>query len=342
MKIAVDAMGTDGHPAPELGAVAKAVETWPDPIVLTGPEDLLESRLAAAGIPDDRVQVVHAPAVLEMTDKPADAARGKPESSMAVGIDLIKRGEADAFVTCGNTGGVLANAILRLGRMQGVKRPGLTAAFPVEGGRALVLDIGANTDCRPSYLLQFAGLGSVYAEKVLGVGSPRVALLSNGEEPGKGNQLIKEVFPLLQQSDLNFVGNAEPKEVFGGAADVIVTDGFIGNIFLKSSEAVASFLIEMIRSEIRGSLRTSLGGLLARPAFSQVGDVMDPELYGAGTLLGVKGLVFIGHGRFGPEGVYNAIRVARQAAETELLVALRDTIQNRLRSLTEQAENLRD
>lgn len=324
IRIAVDAMGTDTHPEPELKAVASAVERWPDPILLVGPEGLLEQKLAEIGISEQRVQVMHAEQVLEMTDKPADSARGKPESSMAVGMELLNSGEADAFVTCGNTGGALANAIFRLGRIRGVKRPGLTAAFPVRGGQALVLDIGANTDCKPEYLVQFAILGAVYAEKVLGVGSPKVGLLSNGEEAGKGNQLIKETFPLLEATGLNFIGNVESKEVYRGEADVVVTDGFIGNIFLKTSEAVAAFLIEIIRDEIKSSPITSLGGLMAKPAFQRVGAVLDPELYGAGTLLGVNGLVFIGHGRFEANGVFNAIRVARQAVENELLSALRD------------------
>jgi glycerol-3-phosphate acyltransferase PlsX len=277
---------------------------------------------------------VHAEQVLEMTDKPADSARGKPESSMAVGMELINSGDADAFVTCGNTGGALANAIFRLGRIRGVKRPGLTAAFPVRGGQALVLDIGANTDCKPEYLLQFAILGAVYAEKVLGVGSPKVGLLSNGEESGKGNDLVKQAYPLLENSGLNFIGNLESKEVYGGEADVIVTDGFVGNVFLKTSEAVAAFLIDIIGEQIRSSPISSVGGLLAKPAFRRVGDVLDPELYGAGTLLGVNGLVFIGHGRFESNGVFNAIRVARQAAETQLLDALQDAIAARLTAVS--------
>lgn len=326
LRIAVDAMGTDTHPEPELEAVATAIERWQEPVLLVGPEALLEQSLAERGISEERVRVVHAEQVLEMTDKPADSARGKPESSMAVGMELLNSGEADAFVTCGNTGGALANAIFRLGRIRGIKRPGLTAAFPVRGGQALVLDIGANTDCKPEYLLQFAMLGAVYAEKVLGVGSPKIGLLSNGEEAGKGNQLIKEAFPLLQASGLNFIGNLESKEVYRGEADVVVTDGFIGNIFLKTSEAVAAFLIDIIRDEIKSSPVSSLGGLLAKPAFQRVGAILDPELYGAGTLLGVNGLVFIGHGRSGPNGVFNAIRVARQAAENQLLDALRDAI----------------
>ncbi|MGA9532948.1 MAG: phosphate acyltransferase PlsX [Anaerolineales bacterium] len=339
IRIAVDAMGTDSHPEPELQAVASAIERWPDPITLVGPETLLEQKLAELGISEQRVRVLHAKQVLEMTDKPADSARGKPESSMAVGMELIKSGDADAFVTCGNTGGALANAIFRLGRIRGVKRPGLTAAFPVRGGQAIVLDIGANTDCKPEYLLQFAILGAVYAEKVLGIGSPKVGLLSNGEESGKGNELIKQAFPLLENSGLNFIGNVESKEVYGGEADVIVTDGFVGNVFLKTSEAVAAFLIEIIRDQIQSSPISSIGGLLAKPAFRRVGDILDPELYGAATLLGVNGLVFIGHGRFESNGVFNAIRVARQAAEIHLLDALQEAITSRLSSVpTELAE----
>jgi glycerol-3-phosphate acyltransferase PlsX len=330
IRIAVDAMGTDQHPNPELQAVEDAVATWGQPIVLVGPQDMLEQRLAERGVSEDQVRVEHATQVLAMTDKPADSARGKPESSMAVGMELLKKGEADAFVTCGNTGGALANAIFRLGRIKGVKRPGLTAAFPVQGGQAVVLDIGANTDCKPEYLEQFAVLGAVYAEKVLGVGSPKVALLSNGEEAAKGNQLTKDAFHLLQNAGLNFIGNVESKEVYGGAADVIVTDGFVGNVFLKTSEAVAAFLIDLIRNEIGAGVATGIGGLLAKPAFRRVAAVLDPELYGAGTLLGVNGLVFVGHGRFGSKGVLNAIRVARQAVDNQLLDALGEAITGRI------------
>lgn len=329
--IALDAMGSDEYPEPEIQGLKMALERWPEPVLLVGQADLLEGRLAEAGISDDLVRVVHAPEVLEMTDKPTEAARGEARNSMAVAMELVKSGEADAFVTCGNTGGALANAVFRLGRVRGVKRPGLSAAFPVTNGQALVLDIGANTDCRPEYLLQFALMGSVYVEKVLGVGSPRVALLSNGEEAGKGNELIKETFPLLQSSDLNFIGNVEAKEAYAGQADVIVADGFVGNVFLKTSEAVAAHLIGLIREQITAGTITSLGGLLARPAFRQVGKILDPEQYGAGVLLGVDGLVFIGHGRSGPTAVFNALRVARQAVESNLLAALADAIQQRLK-----------
>lgn len=330
MRIVLDAMGTDDHPEPELQAAIAASQAWGDQVLLAGPEDVIAPELAMRGVSEGAVRVVDAPHVLEMTDKPAETARGDPDTSMAVAMDLVKHNEADAFVTCGNTGGALANAILRLGRMRGLKRPALAAIFPVRGGRAIVLDIGANTDCKPEYLVQFGVLGAVYAERVLGVGSPRVALLSNGEEQGKGNALVHAAHELLLASSLNYVGNLEPKEAYKAEAQVIVTDGFIGNVFLKTSEAVASFLVDTIRDEIRSSPLTGLGGLLARPAFRRVGRLLDPAEYGAGMLLGVNGLVFIGHGRFQSNGVFSAIRMARQAVHSQLTSAMAEAIQTRL------------
>jgi glycerol-3-phosphate acyltransferase PlsX len=249
---------------------------------------------------------------------------------MAVGMDLIKQGQADAFVTAGNTGGAMANALFRLGRIRGVKRPALCGIFPVRDGHAAVLDIGANTDCKPEYLLQFAIFGSVYAATVLGKPNPRVGLLSNGEEPGKGSLLVKDTFPLLEAAGLNFVGNLEPKELFAGAADVAVTDGFTGNVLLKTSEAVASLLTHIIRDEIKASPVTALGGLLARPAFGRVKKIMDPSEVGAAPLLGVDGLVFIGHGRSDAKALVSAIRVARQAVAGGLLEAVSGAIRSRL------------
>jgi len=332
MRIVLDAMGSDTHPQPELEAALTAFRNWADPVILAGPEAELRPALELLGATPDQVRIVDAPEVLEMTDKPASAARGKSRNSMAVGMDLLKQGEADAFVTAGNTGGAMANALFRLGRIRGVKRPALCGIFPVRGGHAVVLDIGANTDCKPEYLLQFGILGSLYAEKVLGKPSPRVALLSNGEEPGKGSLLVKDTFPLLQASGLNFIGNVEGKELFAGLADVIVTDGFTGNVLLKVSEAVASFLTSIIREQIKASPIATVGGLLARPAFKRVGKLMDPGEYGAAPLLGVDGLVFIGHGRSDARALVSAIRVARQAVEGRLLEAVAGAIRTRLGS----------
>jgi glycerol-3-phosphate acyltransferase PlsX len=330
MRIALDAMGSDNHPEPELKAVVEASKQWDDPILLVGPEELLKSSLSEMQYDPNLIHIIHAPEVLEMTDSPARTAKGKAESSMAVGMELIKSGDADAFLTAGNTGGAMANALFRLGRIRGVKRPGLSTMFPVQDGQAILIDIGANADCRPLYLLQFALLGSVYAEIVLNKPSPRVGLVSNGEEAGKGNSLVKETYPLLEESGLNFVGNIEPKELFAGEADVAVMDGFTGNVLVKTAESVAKMLTNLIRTEITASPLSSVGGLLARPAFRRVGVTMDPGEYGAAPLLGVKGLVFIGHGRSDSKAIFNGIRVTREAIAGNLLGGLESAISTRL------------
>jgi glycerol-3-phosphate acyltransferase PlsX len=330
MRIVLDAMGSDTHPIPEVQAAVKAVEQWGDPILLAGPEEELRKRIDLYPKSRELVEIIHASQVLEMTDKPARSARGKEENSMAVGMNLVKEGQADVFVTAGNTGGAMATALFRLGRLRGVKRPAVAPLFPVKDGRALVIDIGANTDCKPLFLLQFAQMGALYVERVLGIENPRIGLLSNGEEAGKGNQLVKETYPLLEESGLNFIGNVEPKEVYAGQADVVVTDGFYGNIFLKTSEAVASFLTSIIKEEITSGLVTSMGGLLAKPAFNRVGSMLDPAEYGAAPLLGVDGLVYIGHGRSDDHALFNAIRVARQAVDRGFMQALRDSLSDRL------------
>jgi glycerol-3-phosphate acyltransferase PlsX len=257
---------------------------------------------------------------------------------MAVGVDLVNNGQADAFVTAGNTGGALTTAFYRLGLIKGLERPAVTALFPVKGGHSVVLDIGANPDCKPEHLFQFAIMGSTYAQKVLSIRHPRIGLLSNGEEAGKGNQLIRDTFPLLVSSELNFIGNVEGKELFGGQADVVVTDGFTGNILLKSSEAVAKLFVDVLREELMSSMFTKVGAALARPAFSAIKKMLDPAEVGAAPLLGVDGLVFIGHGRSDAYALVNAIRVARQAVESGLLDAIRDAIEEQLISLPEPEE----
>jgi glycerol-3-phosphate acyltransferase PlsX len=337
MKIVLDAMGSDTHPQPELEAAAQAARLFGDEIILVGQEELLRPGLevlAGPGFGKGAVRLVHAPEVLEMTDKPAENARRKAQNSMAIGIDLVKAGEAEAFVTAGNTGGAMATALFHLGRIRGVKRPGLSGLFPVAGGKhAVLLDIGANTECKPEYLLQFAVMGSIYAEKVLGIQNPRIGLLSNGEEAGKGNQLVKDTYPLLAESGLNFVGNVEGKEVFGGCADVVVTDGFTGNVVLKASEAVAKLITDILRKELTRSLRTKIGALLAKPAFKVIKVMLDPAEVGAAPLLGIDGLVFVGHGRSDGRALISAIRVARQAVESGLMPAMRQAIQERMPSL---------
>lgn len=334
MRIVLDAMGSDTCPDPEVRAALETARLYQDEVILVGPEDLLRPRLQSAGGEGAPVRIVNAPETITMEDKglklALKAKRKGSKTSMAVGIDLVQTGEADAFVTAGNTGGALATAFYRLGTIPGVERPALTGLFPVKGGSCVVLDIGANPECKPEHLLQFAIMGSVYAEKVRGASRPRVGLLSNGEEAGKGNELVKATYPLLENSGLNFAGNIEGKELFGGETEVVVTDGFTGNILLKSSEAVAKLIIDVLRQELTASLRTKVGALLARPAFGQIKRMLDPGEIGAAPLLGINGLVFIGHGRSDAHAMVSAIRTARQAVEADLLGALRDAIQERL------------
>jgi glycerol-3-phosphate acyltransferase PlsX len=334
-------MGSDEHPAPEIQAAIQASNLYTDEIILVGHQDQIRG-LMPPNSQSDRIRIVHAPETLEMTDKPAENARRKAQNSMAIAMDLIKSGEGDAFVTAGNTGGAMANALFHLGRIRGVKRPALTALFPVRGGRCVVLDIGANADCKPEYLLQFAMMGSIYAEKVLHIDKPKVGLLSNGEEAGKGNELIKETYPLLKNSGLNFIGNVEGKELFGGQADVVVADGFTGNILLKSSEAVAKLITDILRQELTSSLRTKAGALLAKPAFASIKKMMDPAEVGAAPLLGIDGLVFVGHGRSDARALISAIRVARQAVEVGLLPALKGAIQERLTQVPDNTPMILD
>lgn len=330
MTIILDAMGSDQYPDPEIQAAVQAAERYGEEIILVGSQALIEPKLKALNVKNLPVVIEDAPDLVEMGEKPVEAARRKPRNSMAVGLELIKSGRGQAFVSAGNTGAVMFNALRTLGRIPGVARPGLTALFPVKDGRCAVVDIGANADCRPEFLLQFAVMGSVYAEAVLHKPNPRVGLLSNGEEAGKGNTLVHETYPLLEKSGLNFIGNVEGKELFNGAADVVVTDGFTGNILLKSSEAVAKLLVDILRAELMSSFTTKMGALLAKPAFGKIKQILDPAETGAAPLLGIDGLVFVGHGRSDSRAMLNGIRVAREAVQADLLSKLHTAIQERL------------
>jgi phosphate acyltransferase len=334
MKIVLDAMGSDDCPQPEIQAAVEAVRLWGEEIFLVGPEKQLKDELDKINPGQKLITVVDAQDIITMDDKglklALKAKRRDSKTSMAVGIDLVKKGLAEAFVTAGNTGGALATAFFRMGTLAGVERPALSAFFPVKDGYCAVLDIGANPECKAEHILQFAIMGSVYCQEVRGISKPRVGLLSNGEEAGKGNELVKQSYPLLEASGLNFIGNVEGKELFGGAADVVVTDGFTGNILLKSSEAAAKLLVDMLREELTSSLRTSIGALLAKPAFDRLKTMMDPAEIGAAPLLGINGLVFIGHGRSDARAMVSALRTARQAIEANIIASLVQVIQENL------------
>ncbi len=336
-RIVVDAMGSDDYPRPDVQGAVMAAREYGVEILLVGDSAKIQPVLAGQNPGDLPIRIVHAPEMLTMEDKGeqlAFKARHKDaQNSMAVGIDLVKKGEADAFVTAGNTGAAMITALFRLGRLRGVDRPAVAPVFPTATGSCVVLDIGANPDCKPENLLQFAIMGSVYAEKVRGARNPKIGLVSNGEEEGKGNELVRGTTPLLKASGLNYYGNVEGKEVIGGKVDVAVTDGFVGNVMLKSSEAVARLIVDKIREAIQnGNLLTKLGGLMVKPALSGIRKVLDPSEEGAAPLLGVNGLVFIGHGRSDALAIKNAIRVAKNAAEANVLESIKAAIEQNLKS----------
>ena len=325
MTIVLDAMGSDDRPDPEVQAAVTASTTLNEDIILVGDERVLSEKLAAIGGDTSRVRIVHAPEALDMEDHIREA-REKKQNTMRVGMDLVKSGEGDAFVTAGNTGMAMYYAKKVFGDIEGVIRPCLCAVFPVKNGRAVVLDIGANAECRPDFLVQFAIMGKIYAQSMLGVSNPKIGLLSNGEEEGKGNDLVRETYPLLKASDLNFIGNVEGKELFGGQVDVVVTDGFTGNVVLKSTEAVAKLIIDILKEELMGSVRTKIGALFAKPAFGEIRKMLDPSEVGAAPLMGIDALVFVGHGRSDAKAMVSAVRAAKQAVDNHLLDELRAAI----------------
>jgi glycerol-3-phosphate acyltransferase PlsX len=330
MAIILDAMGSDKYPDPEIEGAITASKLINNDIILVGDEQLITPKLNALTTDHPRIIIEHAPEVVDMWDKPVESAQKKPNNSMAVGVRLVKEGKGDAFVTAGNTGGAMFNALRVLGRIKGVQRPALTAIFPTRKGRCIVVDIGANADCRPEFLQQFAILGSIYGQNVLGISNPRIGLLSNGEEAGKGNQLVKDAFQLLSESKINFIGNVEPKELFGGEVDVVVTDGFTGNVMVKTSEAVAKMITEVLREELMGTLRTKIGAVLAKPAFSKMKSLVDPGEIGAAPLLGIDGLVFVGHGRSDARAIVSSLLLAEKAIKSGLMTEIRNKVSENL------------
>ncbi len=273
MKIVLDAMGGDYAPAATVEGAVMAAREFDVPVVLVGRENVIRQELAKHDTNGLPLSVVHADEVIEMEDKPSEVVRGKPNSCMHVGMRLVKAGEADAFVTAGNTGATLAIALLVLGRIKvdgqrRIHRPALATMLPTKTGSCFFMDIGANTDWKPAYLQQFAVMGSIYAESVLGLANPRVGIVSIGEEEGKGNIPVRQAYELIKATPgLNFIGNVEGRDVPAGLADVVVTDGFTGNVMLKLSEGVASLILDTLRSEIMSRPQAKIGAALAKPAF---------------------------------------------------------------------------
>ena len=339
MKIVLDAMGGDRAPGVVIDGAVQAVQELGVEIVLVGREEEIRQELSrhdTSGLP---LSIVHADQVIEM-DEHVDAVKSKRDASIRVGMRLVRAGEADAFVSAGNSGAVMASAIFDLRRIRGIKRPALATIYPAAPNRVLLIDNGANTDPTPENLVQFAQMGAAYVERLWGVRRPRVAIVSNGEEADKGNQLVRQTYPLLQKSELNFVGNAEGKDVTRGVADVVVTDGFTGNVMIKLSEGLVSFLARYLTSELTGGLRAKVGVLLLvpglllclpgvlvlLPALRRIAKRMDYAEYGGAPLLGVDGVAIIAHGRSNAKAIKNAVKVAARFVDTDLDAHIADRV----------------
>ena len=318
IRVAVDAMGGDRAPDEIVAGALEARSSSIEPI-LFGPADLDTGGL----------ELVEAPDTIAMDDKPAEAVRAKPNSSLVAACRAVGEGRADAVVSAGNTGGMLAASFLELRRLPGVARPAIAVPLPARRGPSVLIDAGANADARAEHLLQFGHMGAIFSEEILGVTRPEVRLLSIGEEPEKGNQLTLEAHALLAESDLDFRGNAEARDLLKGVADVVVTDGFTGNVALKLIEGTIRELLDALREQITATPRGKLGGLLIRPATRALRTKLDPDTYGGAYLLGLRGLAVIAHGDSGRRAIANAIRLAARGVEHDVVGRLAERLPQR-------------
>jgi glycerol-3-phosphate acyltransferase PlsX len=317
-RIAVDAMGGDRGPAEIVAGALEARSDGIEIVVFGDPS--IDTR---------GLELQPASDVIEMHEKPAEAVRAKPDSSLVASVRAVAEGTADALVSAGNTGAVLAAGLLELRRIPGVMRPAIAVPIPAQRGPSVLLDAGANADARPEHLLQFATMGSVFAEEILEVTNPEVRLLSIGEEPEKGNQLVLEAHELLRASDLNFQGNTEGRDLLSGAADVVVTDGFTGNVTLKLLEGTILTILDAFRAEITATPTGKLGGLLIRPAARRLRHRLDPDTFGGAYLLGLRGLAVVAHGNSSRTAIANAIRLAARGVEHDVVGRLASKLPQR-------------
>ena len=328
MKIALDAMGGDRAPGVILeGALAAQEEIGADTsIVLVGKQDAIVSGLARLGASSSGLEIVDAKDVVAMDEQPSATLRRKKESSIAVGLRLQSEGKAQGFVSAGNTGAVVANALVILGRIKGVDRPAIATYVPTRGGGCILLDVGASIDPKPSQLVQFAIMGSCFAISVLGRREPRVGLLNIGEESSKGTEVMQEAHRMLKTSGLNFVGNVEGRDIFAGAVDVTVCDGFVGNILLKFTESVVDMVYGVMKQSLTANTRAKLGALLLRPAFRRLREAFDYAEYGGAPLLGVDGICTICHGSSSPRAIKNAVLATRRYINYDITSAIKERL----------------
>ena len=327
MRIAVDVMGGDHGPEVVIAGARLALQASSKivELFLVGDETQIHAGLTRLRCRDPRIKVVHASEVLTMDDKPVLALRKKRDCSIVRTVELLKEGKADAIISPGNTGGVVAASTIKLRPLPGVDRPGIAAVIPAPRNEFVLIDAGANIECRPFHLLQYALMGSIYSQEILGYEKPRVGVLSVGTEDVKGNELTLETFQLCKQVDLNFIGNVEGNDLFSNRVDVVVCDGFVGNIVLKTCESLANTMFDWLKSELTKTPVRQAGAYLARSAFRTIKRRVDPEIHGGAPLLGLNGTVMIAHGSSRERAIMNAIRVATEAVRHQLnrLIALK-------------------
>lgn len=329
MQIAVDVMGGDHAPDEIIKGAVESISEIEGKILLVGPEDVIEEKLKDYTYNLNRLEIIDAPDVIEMDETPAKAVRQKTDSSIAVGVRLVRSGKADALVSAGSTGAVMAGSLLKLGRIKGVKRPAIATVMPALEGETLVLDVGANVDSTPENMVQYALMGNIYAEQILHKSKPEVGLLSIGEEAKKGNELTKKTYQLLKELDINFIGNVEGRDIFTTACDVVVCDGFVGNTILKTAEGLGKAVFEMMKEELEASLTAKLGSWFMKSGLKRLKKKMDYAEYGGAPLLGVNGVVIIGHGSSKNKAVKNAINVACESVERQVLDQIKENINER-------------
>lgn len=320
VRVAVDAMGGDNAPLEIVKGAVEALELRKDlKVILVGPEETVRAELKKYSYDEARVEVVNASEVIEMAEPPVQAIRTKKDSSIVVAMKLVKNGEADAFVGAGSTGAVLVGGQLIVGRLKGVERPPLAPLLPTEKGASLLIDCGANVDARPSHLVQFAKMGSIYMENVMGIQNPRVAIVNIGAEEEKGNALVKETFPLLKEcKDINFIGSIEARDIPAGYADVVVCEAFVGNVILKLYEGVGATMMSMIKKGMMSDFRSKMGALMVKPALKKTLKAFDASEYGGAPLLGLKGLVVKSHGSAKSVEIRHAIFQCEQFKEEKI------------------------
>lgn len=328
-KIVLDAMGGDNAPVETVKGAIEAVNKRDDiEVILTGKEDIINQELAGYTYNKDQIRVVNTTEVIETAEPPVMAIRKKKDSSIVVGLKMVKNGEADAFVSAGSSGAVLAGGQLLVGRVKGVERPPLAPLIPTEKGFSLLIDCGANVDARASHLVQFAKMGSIYMKNVMGIENPKVAIVNIGAEEEKGNALVKETFPLLKEcEDINFIGSIEAREIPRGQADVVVCEAFVGNVILKLYEGVGGVMVKMIKKGLMTTLRSKIGALLIKPALKETMKSFDASEYGGAPLLGLNGLVVKAHGSSKAKEICIAILQCVTFKEQKINEQIRDSLQ---------------